>query len=129
MRDPLQLVTNTHVNLVDLVDSGGTQAVTKFPSEKALSTYTLETRKIFPRQNVHAGGLLEALLRHIYHPPDERKQQGLRRKGHRKRSKGSRGVKHKVLLKVGTIEPATHRRHTTIRRKAFLVAKSRLEKT
>ena len=90
MRGSLQLVTNTHVNLVDLVDAGGTNVVTRFPSEKALSTYTLATKKIFPRENVHAGGLLEALLRHILNPPDEPKQQGLARKNRRKRSRGSR---------------------------------------
>ena len=126
MRNSLQLVTNTHVNLVDLVDAGGTQIVSKFPSEKALSIYTLETRKIFPRENVHAGGLLQALLRRILHPPDEPKQQGSARKTRQKRSKGHRRC-HKGSLRVGILEPATDRRHTTIRRKAFLVANSRLK--
>ena len=91
MQDPLQVVTDTHVNLVDLVDAGGTQIVTVFPSEKALSMYTLTTKKIFPRENVHAGGLLEALLRRIFYPPDEPKQQGLARKKRQKRSRGRRG--------------------------------------
>ena len=91
MQNSLQIVTDTHVNLVDLVDAGGTQIVTIFPSEKALSIYTLETRKIFPRENVHAGGLLRALLRHILHPPDEPNQQGLARKKRQKRSRGHRG--------------------------------------
>ena len=91
MRNSLQLVTNTHVNIVDLVDAGGTQVVTNFPSEKALSTYTLATKKIFPRENVHAGGLLQALLRRILHPPDEPKQQRRARKNHQKRSRGHRG--------------------------------------
>ena len=77
MQNSLQLVTDVHVNLVDLVDAGGTQIVTMFPSEKALSMYTLKTRKIFPRRNVHAGGLLRVLLRRILNPPDELKQQGI----------------------------------------------------
>ena len=74
----LQLVKNTYVNIVDLVDAGGTQVITKFPSEKALSIYTLKTRKIFPRENAHAGGLLQALLRRILNPPEEPSQQGQR---------------------------------------------------
>ena len=87
MRNSLQLVTATHVNLVDLVDAGGTRTVKRFPTEKALSTYTLTTKKIFPRENVHAGGLLKALLRRIRHPPQP-KQQGLARKNRRKHSRG-----------------------------------------
>ena len=75
----LQVVTNTYVNIVDLVDARGTRVVTKFPSEKALSIYTLETRKIFPRENAYAGGLLRALLRRILDPPDEPSRQGQRR--------------------------------------------------
>jgi hypothetical protein len=69
---------------------------------------------------------LEALLRHILHPPDEPKQQGLARKNRKKRSKGIVG-KHKGSLRVETLGPATDQRHTTARRKAFLVAKSRIE--
>ena len=90
MRNYLQLVTDTHVNLVDLVDAGGTRTVKRFPTEKALSTYTLMTRKIFPRENVHAGGLLQALLRRIHHPrrPPKPKEQGRARKNRRKRSRG-----------------------------------------
>ncbi len=91
MRNSLQLVTNTHVNLVDLVDARGTQVVEIFPSEKALSIYTLETKKIFPRKNVRAGGLLQALLRRILHPLDEPKQQRRPRKNRKKGSRGHRG--------------------------------------
>ena len=59
----------THVNLVDLVDAPKThKPVRWFPSEKALSDYTLETEKFFPRNSKCAGGLLKFLLRHIFHP-------------------------------------------------------------
>lgn len=75
----LQVVTNTYVNIVDLVDARGTRVITKFPSEKALSIYTIETRKFFPRENAYAGGLLRALLRRILNPPDEPSRQGQRR--------------------------------------------------
>lgn len=89
MRNSLQLVTDTHVNLVDLVDAGGTRTVNRFPTEKALSTYTLSTKKIFPKKDVHAGGLLQALLRRIRHPRKP-KEQAPARKIRRKRSKGRR---------------------------------------
>ena len=89
MLNSLQLVTNTHVNIVDLLDAGGTKVVTRFPSEKALSEYTLATRKFFPRENVRAGGVLRALLRRILHPPDEPTRQELGRNNRQARSRES----------------------------------------
>lgn len=61
------------MNLVDLVDSKRSGvAVESFPSEVALSEYTKNTGKFFPRDNAHAGGLLKFLLRRIDHPRTER---------------------------------------------------------
>ncbi|KIM73215.1 hypothetical protein PILCRDRAFT_81329, partial [Piloderma croceum F 1598] len=42
----------THVNIVDLVDAPNTgEPVRWFPSEKALSDYTMETKKFFPSKS------------------------------------------------------------------------------
>lgn len=59
------------VNIIDLIDTPVTQEpVAHFESEKALSRYTKATGKYFPRDNIHAGDLLEYLLRHIMAPGD-----------------------------------------------------------
>ena len=60
----------THVNLVDLVDRPNNVKV--FATEVALSNYTKEERKIFPKENAYAGGLLRYLLRHIENPNAKR---------------------------------------------------------
>ncbi|KAG1728065.1 uncharacterized protein EDB91DRAFT_1350209 [Suillus paluster] len=68
-----EAVKATYVNIVDLIDTGVTEgAVTVFVSEVELSEYTKRTGKIFPRDNVHAGGLLKYLLRRIMNPRPER---------------------------------------------------------
>lgn len=64
----LQIVFNTHVNLVELVDEG---KVRKFPTEKALSNYSKRKGKIFPRSSLAAGDILTALLRYINFPPPD----------------------------------------------------------
>ncbi|KDQ53386.1 hypothetical protein JAAARDRAFT_183348 [Jaapia argillacea MUCL 33604] len=67
-----QAVEETHVNLVDLVDTYGTgEPVVKFASEMRLSIYTKDTGKYFPKENAYAGGLLRHLLRHIMSPAAE----------------------------------------------------------
>ncbi|KAH7170308.1 hypothetical protein EDB81DRAFT_160457 [Dactylonectria macrodidyma] len=61
-------VQRTHVNLVDLVESPQTGKKAKlFPTVEALREYTLEERKVFPREEAHAGGLLKMLLRQIFY--------------------------------------------------------------
>ncbi|CAE6411267.1 unnamed protein product [Rhizoctonia solani] len=66
-------VKSMHVNIVDLVDTPVTQVpVTHFPSEAALSTYTIKSGKYFPKENAYAGGLLRYLLRHIDNPRKDR---------------------------------------------------------
>jgi len=62
-------VKQTHVNIVDLVDTRG-QWVRVFDSVQDLSTYTKETGKYFPKENAYAGGVLRFLLRAILNPPD-----------------------------------------------------------
>ncbi|TCD65132.1 hypothetical protein EIP91_003063 [Steccherinum ochraceum] len=63
-------VQAVHVNLVDLTlsktDLGGQLQI--FDSEYALSEYTKETAKWFPRNDVRTGGVLKYLLRHIHDP-------------------------------------------------------------
>ena len=103
----------------------------KFPSEKALSKYTLANHKIFPRGNVHAGGLLRALLRRILHPPDEPEKQALARNNRQKHSKNPFST-GQGSSRVGDIldilQPATEQRLAAIRANALLAAKSRLER-
>jgi len=72
------VVLETHVNLVDLVDTPRTgEAVVLFDSEKALSDYTKNTPgKFFPKDSAYAGGLLRFLLRRILHPPSDSEGRG-----------------------------------------------------
>jgi hypothetical protein len=56
-----QRVRQTHVNLVDLVDTARTGAVVK------LQDYTIKNEKYFPKEDAYAGGLLRFLLREILH--------------------------------------------------------------
>ncbi|KAG1831636.1 hypothetical protein EV424DRAFT_1372149 [Suillus variegatus] len=59
-------VWDTHVNLVDLVDSPRTgKPVKLFASVEELRAYTLQTEKIFPKESAYQGGLLKELLREI----------------------------------------------------------------
>lgn len=68
----LQIVQQTHVNLVDLVDTPTThRRIRLFSSVEELSEYSLRTRKIFPKENAKAGGLLRFLLRHIMNPEQD----------------------------------------------------------
>ncbi|KAG1728066.1 uncharacterized protein EDB91DRAFT_1253656 [Suillus paluster] len=83
-----EAVKATHVNIVDLIDAGVTEGpVRVFVSEVALSEYTKTTRKFFPRDNVHAGGLLKYLLRRIMNPRPERRvsESGRKKQSRRKR--------------------------------------------
>lgn len=67
-----EVVRDTHVNIVDLVDKPNTRRRVKiFHSEEALSGYTKDTGKFFPKENAYAGGLLKYLLRHIMNPSSE----------------------------------------------------------
>ncbi|KAJ2925073.1 hypothetical protein H1R20_g12026, partial [Candolleomyces eurysporus] len=58
-----------HVNLVDLTCVANPSGIRLFPTEKALTEYTLRTQKIFPMGNVYCGALLRELLRHIFSEP------------------------------------------------------------
>ena len=76
------------MNLIDLVDGFGNpnQRIKKFKSVEALSDYTIDREKYFPRGNVHAGDLLKYLLRHINCPALDSKRRrpgGRRRRGAR----------------------------------------------
>jgi len=73
-----KVVNTSHVNLVDLV--GQPNSITLFTSEAALSEYTKDTGKFFPKENAYAGGLLKYLLRNIANP-------GVRRGTARRRRK------------------------------------------
>ncbi|KAJ4266057.1 hypothetical protein NW762_004030 [Fusarium torreyae] len=59
-------VRETHVNLVDLVETQRTGLPVKvFKTLKNLQDYTIRTEKFFPKRNAHEGGLLRYLLREI----------------------------------------------------------------
>ncbi|KDQ53373.1 hypothetical protein JAAARDRAFT_137311 [Jaapia argillacea MUCL 33604] len=64
-----EAVKDTHVNLVDLVDTRSTsQRVRVFRTELHLSIYTKATDRFFPKRSAYAGGLLLFLLRNIMYP-------------------------------------------------------------
>ncbi|KAF8161658.1 hypothetical protein B0H34DRAFT_767235 [Crassisporium funariophilum] len=82
------IVTNTHVNLVDLVDSSsGSGTVMIFPSEMALSMYTISNGRFFPKEEAYAGELLKYLLRNILNPSSSPRSGRGRFRG----SRGGRG--------------------------------------
>ncbi|KAH7318019.1 hypothetical protein B0J17DRAFT_686588 [Rhizoctonia solani] len=64
-----KLVNTIYVNLVDLVDMPNTGKDARlFETEQALSKYTKRTKKVFPKHDARAGGLLKHLLRSIVQP-------------------------------------------------------------
>ena len=69
---------------------GSVGAVQRFPTEVALSEYTIEMRKIYPRARVPKKSLLEFLLRHILNPRPRRRERVVR--GHKKKSRKQKGV-------------------------------------
>ncbi|CAE6336613.1 unnamed protein product [Rhizoctonia solani] len=69
LSDCKKLVDTIYVNLVDLVDMPNTGKKAKlFKTEGELSTYTKNSKKVFPREDARAGGLLKHLLRCIVNP-------------------------------------------------------------
>jgi hypothetical protein len=85
----MQIVTTTHVNLVDLVRNSGTARI--FSTVEELSAYTRSTGKIFPSEMAHAGELLRYLLRQIMDPSKDSRR-GSGRRGQRGRGRGGRGA-------------------------------------
>lgn len=61
---------NAWVNIFDLIDAVATECTPpkRFESERALSKYTLETGRIFPKKKAKEGGPVRALLAHIFGP-------------------------------------------------------------
>jgi hypothetical protein len=74
---------STHVNLCDLLDSANQgKRVRIFNNVHDLRKYTLETQRIFPKEEAYAGGLLRYLLREIvgtYNGPNRRRTRRSRR--------------------------------------------------
>ncbi|EUC59439.1 autophagic vacuole formation-like protein, putative [Rhizoctonia solani AG-3 Rhs1AP] len=69
-----KLAATIYVNLVDLVDMPNTGSDARlFKTEEALSKYTRRTKKIFPKRDPDAGGLLKRLLRFIDNPRRRRR--------------------------------------------------------
>ncbi|KAJ4005955.1 hypothetical protein NW752_001201 [Fusarium irregulare] len=61
-----QRVRQTHVNLVDLVETGNTGMPVKvFENLEQLQRYTIKNEKFFPKYSAYHGGLLRFLLREI----------------------------------------------------------------
>ncbi|KAI0723362.1 hypothetical protein C8Q76DRAFT_794312 [Earliella scabrosa] len=66
-------VNRSHVNICDLLDAPFLgKPPQRFPSEYRLAEYTRATGKVFYRDQVANGGLLEYLLRRIYNPPPDK---------------------------------------------------------
>jgi len=89
-----QCVWDTHVNLVDLVDSARTgKPVKLFESLAELRKYTLRTKKIFPKENAYQGGLLKELLREIINTYFGRRRNGsAKRKERKKKQKAAKAA-------------------------------------
>ncbi|KAF8880361.1 WD40-repeat-containing domain protein [Gymnopilus junonius] len=86
-----EIIMTTHVNLVDLVHRGG--IVKKFATVDRLSAYSLRERKIFPREEAYAGGLLKELLRHIFSPELDRQHNvGENRRNYSRQNKRRGGL-------------------------------------
>lgn len=88
-----QCVWDTHVNLVDLVDSARTgKPVKLFASLGELTAYTLrKPKKFFPKENAYQGGLLRELLREIINPYFGKRRNGsAKRKERKKRKKAAK---------------------------------------
>lgn len=59
-------VRQTHVNLVDLVETRNTGLPVKvFETLRGLQVYTVKNGKFFPKRNAYESGLLRFLLREI----------------------------------------------------------------
>jgi hypothetical protein len=90
-----QRVWDTHVNLVDLVDSARTgRPVKVFASLGELTAYTLrKPKKFFPKENAYQGGLLKELLREIINPYFGKRRNGsAKRKERKKKQKAARAA-------------------------------------
>lgn len=88
IEDCRQRVWDTHVNLVDLVDSARTgKPVKLFASLGELTAYTLrgKPKKFFPKENAYQGGLLKELLREIINPYFGKRRNGSAKRKERKR--------------------------------------------
>ncbi|KAI9148390.1 hypothetical protein HJFPF1_12222 [Paramyrothecium foliicola] len=91
VEDCRKRVSESHVNLVDLVDSPRTgDPVTIFPDLEALREYTKATGKYFPKNEAY-GSLLQYLLRNILgtHNTQPRGNGDVKRKQQRKESSGA----------------------------------------
>lgn len=71
-----QRVLATYVNIFDLLAFPISGHPRIFPTEVALSEYSIKNHKVFPRKEVATNSLLFALLRHILHPRREPKSKG-----------------------------------------------------
>jgi len=87
-----ELVKGKFINLIDLINARDNPSVviTHYRSEVELSEYTLNTKKIFPRDHVDAGSLLTYLLRHIDNPDPNRRDPSQATRGRGKKKGGRR---------------------------------------
>ncbi|KAJ4404943.1 hypothetical protein N0V85_004777 [Neurospora sp. IMI 360204] len=80
-----------HVNIYDvleadtIIQAGGKARPQRFPTPQALSKYTVEHKKIYPRENVIDSEPEGALLKHISDPELEEKLQRKREERLRKK--------------------------------------------
>ncbi|KAJ3773145.1 hypothetical protein FB446DRAFT_642217 [Lentinula raphanica] len=63
VKDCKERIKTIHVNICDLVDHFEDSKPRQFPSAEILAEYSRTSKKIFPRKNAYAGGLLKYLLR------------------------------------------------------------------
>ncbi|KAF8434372.1 hypothetical protein L210DRAFT_3485540 [Boletus edulis BED1] len=88
IKDCKRLVWDANVNIVDLLESGRTgEPVQTFPTLDELREYSVNSRKIFPKQSAYAGGLLKELLREFFHPYFGNRRNGSAKRKRRKARK------------------------------------------
>ncbi|KAL3462795.1 hypothetical protein BJX64DRAFT_288006 [Aspergillus heterothallicus] len=82
-----EAVSRTHVNLVDLLQCVRTgNRVQTFRNLEELQSYTISTRRYFPKEEAYEGGLLRYLLREIENQYHGRRGKQRRKKGKSKKS-------------------------------------------
>ncbi|PPR03688.1 hypothetical protein CVT24_007409 [Panaeolus cyanescens] len=62
-----KIIKQTHVNLLDLTQATDPNStVETFSTQSELRTYSIRTRKFFPREEIHSGDILKYLLRKFF---------------------------------------------------------------
>ncbi|EGO53428.1 hypothetical protein NEUTE1DRAFT_51763 [Neurospora tetrasperma FGSC 2508] len=98
---PHQAIKAVHVNIYDvleadrIIQAGGKSRPQQFPTPQALSEYSVEYRKVYPREKVIENQPEHAMLKHIFNPELEEKLQREREEKLRKKKESKLKRKEK----------------------------------